>query len=116
MSMTRWFCLCSAIAPRFYHISCTLYLVHSLYFFCLGWHQPNVLIHMFCLHCRKCKEELNQEESKINVDKRVAKGFANWFKNHVRSLATCFMFSVLFTNCEIPLFAKWFVCADWKVA
>lgn len=100
MSMTRWFGLCSAIAPRFYHISSTLYLVHSLYiFFCLGWHQPNVLIHMFCWHCRKCKEELNQEESNIHVDKRVAKGFAKWFKNHVRSLATCFMFSVLFTNC-----------------
>ncbi|XP_073353738.1 uncharacterized protein [Aegilops tauschii subsp. strangulata] len=34
----------------------------------------------------KCKEELNQEESKINVDKRVAKGFANWFKNHIGKL------------------------------
>ena len=101
MSRTRWVGLCSAIAPRFYHISSTLYLVHSLYIyiFCLGWHQPNVLIHMLCLHCRICKEELNQEESKINVDKRVAKGFAKWFKNHVRYLATCFMFSVLFTNC-----------------
>ena len=93
-----WFVLsnCAEVLPYIeYIISCAL----IIYIFCLGWHQPNVLIHMFCWHCRKCKEELNQDESNIHVDKRIAKGFAKWFKNHVRSLATCFMFSVLFTHC-----------------
>ena len=85
--------------------------MHSLYIFFLGWHQPNVLIHMFCWHCRKCKEELNQEESNIHVDKRVAKGFAKWFKNHVRSLATCFD-----VFCVIRQLLNTIVCVDWKVA
>jgi hypothetical protein len=35
-------------------------------------------------HCRLCKEELKQQDGDINVNKWLAKGFAKWFKTHVR--------------------------------
>ena len=34
-----------------------------------------------------CKVEFNQDQSHINVDKRLPKEFAGWFKKKVRYLA-----------------------------
>jgi hypothetical protein len=47
----------------------------------------DVLIHLFCWHYRQCKEELKQQDGHVNIDKWLAKGFAQWFETHVRSLA-----------------------------
>jgi hypothetical protein len=35
-------------------------------------------------HCRLCKEELKQQDGDMNVNKWLEKGFAKWFKTHVR--------------------------------
>jgi hypothetical protein len=66
------------------------------------------LIHHFLGHCRLCKEQLKQQDGNIKVDKWLAKGFANWLQNHVRSPALVQLCVLTFVYFSIVCLAKGF--------
>jgi hypothetical protein len=78
----HWYVLrsCQEVLP---YIEYVISLVHSYFF--LGLEETNILINNIhiCWHCRLCKKELEEQDSRINVHKWLAKGFAGWFKKHV---------------------------------
>ena len=83
----HWYVLrsCQEVLP---YIEYVIYLVHSYFF--LGLEETNILINNIhiCWHCRLCKKELEEQDSRINVHKWLANGFAGWFKKHV-SICYC---------------------------
>ena len=79
-----WFVLssCHEVSPYIeYVIYCALVIVSTHNFSCVPvFHMLMFPLTIFLGMSRMYKEELNRQESRIPVDKRLGKEFAGWFK------------------------------------